>query len=175
LIDVSDNYRIQELSFKQVYATLETIYPELNIEGAVIVGKKIRLFQRGNGKLHQNAIIDLNLNEFLKDRVFDLTHKQIDLGRLQNIPLSFTDATIANNLCWYLAVAENTESTYLDGEFVGAIMGKMDLAGTLLEQYPLNILSKPEGIVIEGNQIYIITDDDDRMKPSGLFQGNLPC
>lgn len=167
------NYSIQELSFRKVYAGLERLYPELNIEGAVIIGDKIRLFQRGNGKLGQNAIIDLNLKAFLQDHAQNLTHKRIDLGKFDSTPFSFTDATLFKDFCWYLAVAENSESTFLDGDFLEAYLGKMDLAGNLLESYPLNIDSKPEGIAFDENDFYVVTDDDDRRKPSSLYRGRL--
>lgn len=168
LINLTDHV-ITELSFKEVYKELEDLYPELNLEGAIIIGEDIRLFQRGNGKLHQNAIIDMNLRNFLKDKTKDLKTSDIDLGKLKNIALSFTDATLVNGKIYFTAVAENSESTYADGEFVGAVLGEMEINGELIKMTPLDISSKPEGLAYTKKTFFVVTDDDDRKKPSRLF------
>lgn len=167
------DFAITEISLKEVYQKLESIYSELNIEGAVILGDKIRLFQRGNGKLHQNALIDLNLSQFLNDKVTELSCIDVNLGKLNSIPLSFTDATLQGNRLWFLAVAENSESTYLDGEFVGAVLGEMSMDGKVLKMTPLDLKSKPEGLAFDQQDFYVVTDDDDRKKPSRLYKGTL--
>mgnify|MGYP006188566679 CR=1 FL=1 len=161
------------VSFKNVYAQLEKEFPELNIEGAVILDDRIRLFQRGNGKLLQNAVIDLHLLSFLNDEVKDLKIIKIELGKLNETPLSFTDAALSDNTLYFLAAAEKTESTYDDGEFAGAVLGKMDLSGQVIKCLPLNISSKPEGLCIKGTDFFIVTDDDDRKKASRIFSGSL--
>ena len=173
LVELS-NHEITEISFKHVYQELEDLYPELNIEGAVLIGETIRLFQRGNGKLHQNAVIDLNLKKFIEDKVKDLNVKEIALGKLKGIPLSFTDASLFNNKCYFVAVAEDSESTYADGEFVGSILGEMSMEGEILTTTQLDLDSKPEGLAFDEQYFYLVTDDDDRKKPSRLFQGTLP-
>lgn len=172
LVSLTD-HKITEVSFKNVYQKLEDIYPELNIEGAVLVGEDIRLFQRGNGKLHQNAVIDINLKSFLNDQMKDLNAINISLGKFKGIPLSFTDASLFNNKCYFVAVAENSESTYADGEFVGSILGELSETGEIISTTPLELDSKPEGLAFDQNNFYLVTDDDDRTKPSRLFQGTL--
>lgn len=164
---------IIEISFRQVYQELEHLFPELNIEGAVVVNDSIRLFQRGNGKLHQNAVIQLNLESFLDDKVKDLKVQNINLGRLKDIPLSFTDAALFNGQCYFVAVAENTESTYTDGEFIGAVLGEMSPEGVIMKMTPLDVSSKPEGLTFDNEYFYLVTDDDDRKKPSRLLRGAL--
>lgn len=170
LVNLS-NHAVTELSFKNVYNELERIFPELNLEGGVIMGKTIRLFQRGNGRLHQNAVIDLNLEKFQRDEIEELKVINIELGKLQGIPLSFTDAAIHNNKCYFIAVSENSESTYADGEFLGSVLGEMSMEGAILKTTPLEINSKPEGLAIHKNNFYLVTDDDDRKRPSRLFEG----
>lgn len=172
LVSLTD-HKITEVSFKNVYQKLEDIYPELNIEGAVLVGEDIRLFQRGNGKLHQNAVIDINLKSFLNDQMKDLNAINISLGKFKGIPLSFTDASLFNNKCYFVAVAENSESTYADGEFVGSILGELSETGEIISTTPLELDSKPEGLAFDQHNFYLVTDDDDRTKPSRLFQGTL--
>ncbi|MFP5384772.1 MAG: DUF6929 family protein [Bacteriovoracia bacterium] len=171
LVSLSD-FSVTPLSFGKVFQELEKYCPELNIEGAVVLDKTIRLFQRGNGKLHQNAIIDLPLPSFLKDEVKDISVLNIDLGTICDTPLSFTDATINNDEIIFIAVAEKSESTYLDGDYVGSVIGKMSFDGKVLLKKALKIDSKPEGIAIKGNTFYVVTDDDQRDKPSRIFSGN---
>lgn len=173
LVDLS-NHKITEVSFKHVFQKLEELFPELNIEGAVLLDEQIRLFQRGNGKLHQNAVIDLDLKSFLADEIKGLVVKNIALGTIKEIRLSFTDATMYQNKCYFIAVAENSESTYADGEYVGAVLGEMSKDGEVLSTTLLDLNSKPEGLAIDEKSFYLVTDDDDRKKPSRLFQGTLP-
>jgi hypothetical protein len=161
--------KVTHLSFENVFKHLEKYFSELNLEGAVIQGEIIKLFQRGNGKHHQNAVIDLNLSSFLKDEVKDLVIHEVDLGKLKNIPLSFTDATLYENDIWFLAVAEDTESTFEDGEFAGAVLGRLSHEGKIEDVRPLEMTSKPEGLVIDQGIIYFVTDDDDRKIASRLY------
>lgn len=172
LVSLAD-HKITEVNFKNVYQKLEDLYPELNIEGAVLIGENIRLFQRGNGKLHQNAVITLNLKSFLNDQIKDLKVINIDLGKLKGIPLSFTDASLFKNKCYFVAVAENSESTYADGEFVGSVLGEISEAGEIIFTTLLDLDSKPEGLAFDETSFYLVTDDDDRKKPSRLLQGTL--
>ena len=168
---VDRDYRITELLLKNTYNQLREIFPELNIEGGVARGNMVRLFQRGNGKMKQNAIIEMELSSFLKDEMKDLRVRPTDLGDLKSTPLSFTDACQVGSDCFFLAVAEDTESTYLDGEFLGAVLGKMNLNGDVMEIQPIDIPYKPEGLCIEGKNMYVVTDADDRTKASCLYKG----
>lgn len=161
------------LSFEKIYKTLEGTFPELNIEGAVNFDKTIRLFQRGNGKKNQNAIIDMDLDSFLRDEIKDLRYQEIHLGTLENTSLSFTDAVREGEHIFFLAAAEKTESTYEDGEFAGAVIGLMAMDGSIIKTLPMKISSKPEGLCNKGDQFFLITDDDDRNCPSSIFSGSL--
>jgi hypothetical protein len=165
--------KVKELSLQNIYGELLKTFPELNIEGAVIYQEKIRLFQRGNGSLHQNAVIDLNLTDFLSDTYAHVKIIPVKIGTLNAINLSFTDASFSQGLFWFLAVAEDSESTYLDGEFAGATIGAMDLEGNIHFQEELDIRHKPEGLVVREKDIFIVTDADDRTIPSKLYSGVL--
>ena len=168
---VTKDYQVTELSLQNTFDQLRRIIPELNIEGGLVLGNIVRLFQRGNGQNRQSAIIDLELSSFLQDKVKDLQVRAIDLGMLDRFPLSFTDACLVGPECFFLAAAESTESTYLDGEFLGAVLGKMNRAGDVLEIHPIEIPFKPEGLFIDGTNVFVVTDADDRSKASGLYLG----
>jgi hypothetical protein len=158
------------LSFKNVFLELTRLIPELNIEGSLVNDDKIILFQRGNGKMHFNALIELNLHSFLKDELNGLKITPIDLGKINNTPLGFSDATLHENHIYFLAVAEASESTYLDGLFHGALLGIMTMSGEILRSTPLAINTKPEGLTIIDHHLYVVTDSDSRKIESKIFK-----
>lgn len=170
---VSESLKASELSLRNIFENLRIKISELNIEGAILIGSTIRLFQRGNGKLNQNGLIDLELHHFLNDQVSPYKWLPIDLGKIDNVPLTFTDACEYNGEAWFLAVAENTESTFDDGEYLGAVLGKMDLNGKILEMKRISVPHKPEGLFIKQGTAYIVTDADDRTVPSCLYSARI--
>ncbi len=165
---------IRTLDLSAVVTELTQDFPELNIEGAVILGEKLRLLQRGNGKRGENALIDLSLKAFLDGFVQEKVIRRISLGDFNGVPLSFTDAVVHGDEILFLAVAEASASTYLDGDFAGAVLGRMDLDGTIHSMDPLNMPSKPEGIAVRDGHAYLVSDDDDRRSPSKLWRLRLP-
>jgi hypothetical protein len=165
-----EDFQITHLSFKNVFKELTGLIPELNIEGAVTYGDKILLLQRGNGKMHLNALIELNLQSFLKDELLEVKITPIDLGKINHTPLGFTDATLHENHVYFLSVAESSESTYLDGAFLGACLGVMTIQGEIIKTTPLDISAKPEGLSIIDQYLYVVTDSDSRKVSSKLFK-----
>jgi hypothetical protein len=161
---------VRMLLLDRVYAEIRDRIPELNIEGAVIVGSRLRLFQRGNGSLRLNGVIELETKAYLENRLEGFTWTPYDLGSLNGAPLGFTDACIRGNETWFLAAAESTESTIADGAFVGAMMGCIDSSGVLSGLFPMDIPFKPEGLHLEGSQAYVVTDADDPSRPSSLYR-----
>lgn len=165
---------IQTVSFGTLFDEIRKTFPELNIEGAAVIGEHLRLFQRGNGKRNQNGIIDVNLRDFLDGEVNIVSVKHLDLGMLNGANLSFTDATVFDNLIYFLAVAEASESTFLDGDIKGSGLGAMNFQGEILGFKQLDLKSKPEGLCVDSESFYIVTDDDDRTKPSLMYKGSRP-
>lgn len=172
---------VKELSFTELYGALEKTFPNLNIEGAVIVGKTLWLFQRGNADPNQNAIICLDLARLRPQLATlhltaDLVTKTfcVPLSSPHGVSYGFTDATTDEHTVWFLACAEATANTYDDGEFHGAILGKMDFSGKVLETYELDSQEKPEGLALHEKHFFIVTDADDPSIPSRLLRGNLP-
>lgn len=157
------------LELQTVFKTLAKKIPELNIEGAYVRGNCLKLLQRGNGRSRFNAILSLDLDRFLRDEVRNLEVSPVDLGSLRGTPLSFTEGVLVNGEEWFLAVAEATESTYEDGAFIGAVLGKM-AEGKVILMEELNLSSKPEGLTMCQGSFYLVTDDDDRKKPSEMYK-----
>jgi hypothetical protein len=150
-------------------------FPELNIEGAAFVDDELWLLQRGNGALGMNAVIRLDRTRFLEGAREGAVHpdaiKHINLVELGKF--GFTDACFANGSVYFLAVAEASESTYEDGAFLGAVLGRMNLSGKIVEQDDLDCNFKPEGLWVEDDQIFVVTDADDRTIKSALMTGKL--
>ncbi|MBA2405650.1 MAG: hypothetical protein H0V66_12810 [Bdellovibrionales bacterium] len=167
---------LREISFQSLYSQLRKDFPELNIEGAIIQDEEIWLFQRGNGAQNKNAIISFNLNDFLKATTVTYKIKLIDLGAVENVNYSFTDATKSDKNILFLAVAENSSSTYLDGQVLGTKLGLMNASGEILAMTALETTSKSEGICFhpQSQHFYVVTDDDNRHLPSTLYRGRLP-
>jgi len=182
-IKSEQNFKQQpiEINFVKLYQKLQENFNELNIEGAAIINSTLKLLQRGNGQSKQNAIITLNLNEIVNclKSSQELTPATIlniesyNLGQINNSPLSFTDAFAIDGSLYFLAVCEETVSTYEDGPFKGAILGEIDANNKLNGTWELNCPFKPEGLWIEKlndhYKVYIVTDADSREQKSILY------
>lgn len=159
----------QILDLSDLHERLDKKVPDLNIEGALYLNDELLLFQRGNGKNGTNAIIrgrDLN------DQAMQVV--PLTLPHLGKIPLTITDAAFRDNEIWFLAVAEDTESTYLDGEVVGSFLGRFDEHHVVKDLFKLELPHKPEGLsFMPDGTLYLVTDDDSRDKPSRLFRVTL--
>ncbi len=179
--------KVMEVSCQELYQILENKIPSLNIEGCTVCRNKLMLFHRGNGAGSQNAIVYLDLGlvthglqmaqPFLpKDSLKEV--QMFDLGQIEGYPLGFTDAaTDMDGRVWYIAVAEATDSTYDDGEYIGAVLGYLDPVSLRpVRSFPLEIAAKPEGLCLTPDlaKFYVVTDADDRSKPALLFEGFLP-
>ncbi|MFV5684470.1 DUF6929 family protein [Flavobacterium sp. GB2R13] len=92
---------------------------DLNIEGSLFHNEKWHLFQRGNGAQSKNGLFVLDKKEN------DIRFFPIPLPKIQNIEATFTDAILVEDKIYFLAAAENTTSTYDDGEVLGSFIGAL--------------------------------------------------
>ena len=128
--------RVVDLS--PILAPLDSEFPALNIEGAIVSGDEMLLFQRGNKRQSENAIIGFQLSDFLDAlnsqetrKIMPSTITKVDLGQIDGIPLCFTDATpLPDCSIVFTAVAENTDDNYHDGPCAGAAVGIVDKNGS---------------------------------------------
>ncbi len=166
----------QEISFAPLYKILGEQIKEINIEGGIAFDDELWLFQRGNGVENKNALIFLNLTDFLNASPLNPCILDVSLGNFHQVPLSFTDATKAEHVILFLAVAEDSQSTYLDGTVVGSVLGVMNQSGEILDTMTLDTNSKLEGLSYNALNkcFYVVTDDDNPHHPASLFKGELP-
>ncbi|WP_313804193.1 DUF6929 family protein [Flavobacterium sp.] len=115
--DLSDLY----LSM-QTFANLPQ--DDLNIEGVVRNADEWFFFNRGNGALGKNIVFTVQGKNLTEE--FNLITNEYKLPKIKGIRTSFTDAALIEDKIYFLATAENTESTYNDGEVLGSIIGRID-------------------------------------------------
>ena len=116
------NQKIQENDLSEIYHNIKNSIliseTELNIEGAIFHNEKLFFFQRGNGANAKNGIVIVNN---------DTHFRPIQLPKIKHVETAFTDAVLVNNKIYFLASAEDTISTYDDGEVLGSICGCIDI------------------------------------------------
>lgn len=181
LTPASELEKVDIFALNDLYDFLEEKIGKLNIEGAVIVGEDIVLFQRGNKKNKINATIRMTLDDFYNG-IFKETKKykpkinvtHYDLGKIDDVPLCFTDATaLPNGDIVFTAAAENTSDSYEDGKCMGSRVGVIDSKGELLFTETIDLLVKLEGVeanvVNNAVHLMLVTDADDAAVPAQLY------
>jgi len=164
---------------------LEGALQALNIEGAVVVGDEVRLFQRGNRRHRENAIIRFPLSSFLGALTAEpastldaLAIDMIDLGEIDGIPLCFTDAAaLPNGDMVFTAIAEDTGDAYNDGPCAASAIGLLDSDGLLRRLTRLEAPFKIEGVDARADgdviRLLLVTDADDPAIPAALFSATM--
>jgi hypothetical protein len=137
---------------------------DLNIEGALFHNQKWHLFQRGNSINSQNGIF--SVNTFSKKDNSEPNFTTIQLPKIKHIETSFTDAILVDDKIYFLATAEDTNSTYTDGEIFGSIIGRIDIQSMQID-FTLKIsdTQKFEGLTLydkKADQIeFLLCEDND--------------
>ncbi len=165
------------VDLSQIYAALTFV--EINIEGAAVAGDKLRLFQRGNGRARENAVVDLDLERVraaLRDGVplpaaAVGTSHPVDLGDKGGIAWSFTDASpLPDGRTLFSAAAEDTDDPYQDGPCLGAALGILDEDGTVVLFEEIDQPLKIEGVhAFATGEAFLVADVDDPVIPSPLL------
>jgi hypothetical protein len=176
MISIPD-HQFQVFYLTSLYSFIAPMIKDLNLEGATLVGDEIWLFNRGNGAGRANYLIKLDAKTFLKEASLGEVSSQVfkslttlSIGESNGYPLGVTDACFDDGLVYFVAVAEATDSTYDDGQYLGAVFGILDSSGQVNAQVNLPIEQKPEGMWVQGSTITIVTDADDRSVSSGLYE-----
>lgn len=158
---------------------------ELNLEGAVLLDDgRVRLFQRGNGapagsRLPVDATAHVDaaaLLAFLRGSgspppFCDVVQWQ--LGDIDGVRLTFTDATPTAGRVLFLACAEDSPDAIRDGPVAGTAVGVFDdddgsARFALLEGRDA---AKAEGIVITApGRGFLVLDPDDPDAPAELCE-----
>jgi hypothetical protein len=175
----------RRLDLAPLYSVLDDEIPDLNIEGAVVSGERLLLFQRGNGAGAVNAVIALELAAALPDLARGRLsadaiagRRRYDLGEAGGVRLAFSDAAaLPDGRIVYTAVAEEGADTYRDGACAGAGVGILAANGDPQRWEPLDPPDKVEGVEarLDGDEIELlmVADADDPGSPSPLLAAHL--
>lgn len=164
-----ENKVTSEKDISNLYQKIKTKFSisedDLNIEGAVFNGDDLLLFQRGNGSKSTNGVIIihnyLSVNDFK-----DISFTSITLPKVKNVEYTFTDAVLVEDKIYFLAAAEDTNSTYDDGEVLGSILGRMDPKTLQVEKtIPITAKHKLEGLTLwekkNSEFTFLLCEDND--------------
>ncbi len=151
-----------------------------NIEGAIVVRERLRLFNRAAGRT-PNASIDLPLAALHggEPRVLDL--QTFELGTLDGVPLGFTDVTaLRDGRGAFLAAAEDAPDAIADGPVAGSVVGVLEPSASGVDARWTRLLGsdgrpspyKVEGIAIDRDVRggWLLTDPDDPRVPAMLLK-----
>ena len=170
-----------------LYDRLESELPELNLEGAAVLGGQLVLLQRGNGTAGVNAIVSLELgavNEGLRADPPQIPAaaladvRRLELGVVGQVRLAFSDlAALPDGRAVFAAAAEDVHDVYADGGCEGSVVGVLGPDGELERVETLEGMAKVEGLAarLEGEtiELLMVADADDRSRPAPLLAATL--
>jgi hypothetical protein len=163
--------------YKKLKKTTSISDKELNIEGTLFCNKKWHLFQRGNGANSKNGIAIVN--EKL-DENSTIEFIPIQLPKIKHVETSFTDAILVEDKIYFLATAEDTTSTYDDGEILGSLIGRMDSQTFQIEfTQKISDNQKFEGLTLYKKieteiQFLICEDNDSDVLETNIYKLSIP-
>jgi hypothetical protein len=153
---------------------------ELNLEGAALLPDgAVRLFQRGNGAGGVNATFDLDSKALLahargRGPLPSLERAQRwELGAVDGVRLTFTDAVAVGDEVWVTAAAEASPNAIDDGVVVACALGVLGRPlSPILDENGRPFVGKPEGLAVDPvdpRRAWIVLDKDDPHAPAELL------
>jgi hypothetical protein len=169
-----ESKEIKEKDVSKLYEKLKDFasisYDELNIEGAIIDNENYYFFQRGNGENSKNGLFIYN------KATKRIQFTSMKLPKINDIEATFTDAILVENIVYFLAAAENTTSTYNDGEILGSFIGSFNLKKMELHFIQkISATNKFEGLTLytksETEIEFLLCEDNDTEElVSGIYK-----
>ncbi|WP_298144029.1 hypothetical protein [Flavobacterium sp.] len=137
---------------------------DLNLEALCKHDDTYYIFNRGNGPMKQNRVFKARK---LTNGSFEIVSERDIQLYFNNLDFTFTDACVCNDFIVFTAAAEASDSTYLDGEIGGSLLGVLKIDS--LEVLYTQIVSqehKFEGITCykssETTHHFYLAEDNDR-------------
>ena len=174
---------VQAFDLMPLYRRLSARCGGLNIEGAMVVGDRLVLLNRGGREGLPNAALSLPMAALLdalagRDHGGDDARVQhFELGTLDGVPLGFTDGAARPDGSWlFSAAAEHSADSVADGPCRGSVVGEVSARGELRMVRRLAGNAKVEGLALQpdGDAICLVTDDDDPRCSAQLLQATWP-
>ena len=173
----------REIDMSPVYGLLREEDPELNIEGASVMGDRLWLLHRGNTKKGVNLVAELELSDVLDsirhDREINCDElaqvRGYDLGTLDGVQLTFSDATpVADQVLVFTASAEDPD----EGTIRGSVVGTIDRKGNVQRLRTIDRRWKVEGVYASIDtgvmDFLFVCDQDEPEEPSPLLSAAMP-
>ena len=173
----------RQIDLGPLYAMLGREVESLNVEGACVMGERLWLLHRGNAQDSTNVIAELSLESVMDSLHGDLridpheldAIRSYDLGELDGVPLTFSDATpLARELLVFTASAEGDE----DGDIRGSVVGTIGTDGDVQRLRTIDRKYKVEGVhaSIDTGVIdfLFVCDQDDPDEASPLLSAAMP-
>jgi hypothetical protein len=170
--------------YRAVAGALGLRVDQLNLEGACLIGDRLRWFQRGNAAAAApTACVDVDVAALLAavtgagaaDHVEVGEVRRYDLGQVDGVTLAVTDAVaLAGGRVLVSAAAEDTPNAVDDGPVVGAALALLDDDGVVaIAQLPGSAsgVYKVEGLAVtettaDGLSLFAVVDADEPATPS---------
>jgi len=135
-----------------------------NLEGAIFTGTEWMLFNRGNGIEAKNGIFKIQGADLAK--ISQAQFNYFKLPNINHVESSFTDAALVKNEIFFIATAEDSQSTYADGEIMGSFIGSINLQSLKLTfSNKISGKHKFEGITLfsqtEHSTTFLLCEDRD--------------
>jgi len=171
--------QVRLIDLAPLCAAIAPLVPEVNLEGAVLRGERLLLFNRGNMQFPASQIMAVSLAALLAGGPIRATLcATLDLPQIGGVPLSVTDAcALENGHILLSAVAEATADSYADGALVGAAIVELDADFTIITIEPIDPPLKVEGLAARlsdaGVELLCVTDADDPERAAGVYGGVL--
>lgn len=146
---------------------------DFNIEGVILLGKNALFFNRGNGPNLRNGIFQVQNWE--DENLLTSSFLSINLLEINGVPLGFTDAIQVGDYIFFIGSAEDTSSTYDDGEILGSGVGVIEAQTLeLLDFQIITDLYKMEGIAAVSHEdnryeFLLCEDADDGIPETKIF------
>jgi hypothetical protein len=187
---LSEGQAVRLVEATELYASLRRelafVGAQVNIEGAFVDGGRLVLCSRGNGARSADstdATVELPLTELVAYLDAPLTTsvprlgqvEQYQLGQIDGVSLTLTDAAFHHGQRYYVAAAEASADAIADGPVHGVSLGVLseDPHYALIEDESGGLLrEKVEGLtpVPDSDDWLAIVDADDVTKPSTLLR-----
>jgi hypothetical protein len=171
-----------ELDLDPLYRLLREQIAELNVEGAATMGDRLWLLHRGTPPDGVNVVAELSLEQLMRslreDRCLDAEElesiRRYDLGDLDGVKLTFSDATpVADQLLVFTASAEAE-----DGHIRGSVVGTLGRDGSVERLRTIDRRWKVEGVhasIDTGVLDFVfVCDQDDPAAPAPLLSATMP-
>lgn len=158
---------LQELALAGLYEKMQQLsgidQANFNIEGAFKTNGHWYFFQRGNGAAARNGFFRFSGSW---ENPAGLRFTQVVLPTINNFSSGFTDATWADEKCYFLASAEDSGSTFEDGAVAGSALGVLDLeSGRVIDFLVISDTHKFEGLTLRDQQqvslSFLLCEDND--------------